>query len=50
MLDEVIEELTKLMIKDNFENGTKEIKMTKTELFQFCIKLVKVVERSYGKN
>ena len=49
MLEEVIEELTKMMIRDNFENGTKEIKMTKTELFQFCIKLVKVVERAYGE-
>ena len=48
MLDEVIEELTRMMIKDNFENGSTNIKMTKTELFQFCIKLVKVVERAYG--
>lgn len=47
MLEEVIEELTRMMIKDNFENGTKEIKMTKTQLFQFCIKLVKVVRNVY---
>lgn len=47
MLEEVIEELTRMMIKDNFENGTRTIQMTKTELFQFCIKLVKVVKNAY---
>ena len=31
MLEEVIEELTRMMIKDNFENGTKTIKITKTD-------------------
>lgn len=47
MLDEVIEVLTKMMIQDNFENGERKIQMTKTELFQFCIKLVKVVKNAY---
>ena len=48
MLDDVVYELTKLMIKDKLENDSKEIKISKTELFRFCIKLIKLVRRVYG--
>lgn len=47
MLDDTIEELTKMMIKDKFENSDTYIKMTRTQLFQFCIKLIKVVRNVY---
>ena len=46
MLEETIEELTKLYIKENFDK-TKKVKfiITKEELIKFCIKLVKVVKK-----
>lgn len=49
MLEEAIELLTKQMIYENFEakkdNEEAIIKMTKTELYQFCIKLVKLIKK-----
>lgn len=50
MLDETIEVLTEQMIKDNFINhGNKEEKfiISKQDLYEFCIKLVKVIEGVY---
>ena len=43
MLDETIKELTKQMIKNKFENKEERYIITKTELYNFCIKLVKVI-------
>ncbi len=50
MLDETIEVLTEQMIKDHFANqGNKEEKfiISKQDLYEFCIKLVKVIEGVY---
>lgn len=47
MLEETIELLTKQMLEDIFkakkENKTEKITMTKTDLYKFCIKLVKLI-------
>ncbi len=47
MLDETIELLTEQMIESDFEdkkdNNITEIKITKTQLYQFCIRLVKLI-------
>lgn len=46
--ENVIEELTKLLIKEDFENKGKDqklIKMTKQDLIKFSIKLIKTIER-----
>ena len=43
MLDETIEELTKQMIKNRFEDTEEKYIITKTELNQFCIKLIKTI-------
>lgn len=40
MIDESIEELTKLMIQANFEKDFK-----KEKLIRFCIKLLKVIKQ-----
>lgn len=40
-----IEELTKLLIKEQFEEKEKIIKISKKDLIRFCIKLLKVIER-----
>lgn len=49
MLDDTIELLTKQMIENNFkeqnEKYHKTIKITKTQLYQFCIKLVKLIQK-----
>lgn len=48
MLDDSIEILTKQMITSAFEekknNHKTIIKMTKLQLYQFCIKLVKLIK------
>lgn len=42
-----IEELTRLLIEEDFKNKDKELylKMSKKDLISFCIKLVKTIER-----
>lgn len=47
MNDIVIEELTKMLIKEDLENKVdkKYYKMTKQDLIRFCIKLIKTIER-----
>lgn len=53
MLDETLQVLTEQMIKNNFTNkGNKEEKfiMTKQELYEFCIKLIKVIEEVYDES
>lgn len=55
MLDETIEELTKILIKTDFEikdnKKTEYIKIKRTDLVRFCIKLVKLVRKiSYMKD
>lgn len=45
MLEDAIELLTKQMLKEHFENKETIITMTKTELYQFCIKLVKLLKK-----
>lgn len=48
MLDETIELLTKQMLEDTFENKKEgkdvTIKMKKSDLYKFCIKLVKLIK------
>lgn len=51
LLDETMECLTKQMIQNNFKNkGSKEEKylITKQELYNFSIKLIKVVKEAYN--
>lgn len=45
--DDVIQELTQQMIKQNFENRGQEEKyiITKQDLYEFSIKLIKVIKR-----
>ena len=45
--ENAIEELTKLIIKEDFENKGKQeyYKLTKEDLIDFCIKLIKVIEK-----
>lgn len=49
MLDETIELLTRQMLEDVFndkkENKQELITMSKTDLYQFCIKLVKLIQQ-----
>jgi len=53
MLNETIELLTKQMIEETFEekknNREIVIRMTKTDLYKFCIKLVKLIKEVDGK-
>lgn len=45
--EDAIEELTKLLIKENFETKgqkPKYFKMTTKSLIRFCIKLLKTIE------
>lgn len=48
MLEDSIEILTKQMIEEIFkskeENKEIVIKMTKTDLYKFCIKLIKLIK------
>lgn len=48
MLDDTIEILTKKMLEDKFrdikENKQEVIMMSKTDLYNFCIKLVKLIQ------
>ncbi len=53
VFDELLEVLTEKMIKNSFDNHDKDTKkfvMTEQELFQFCIKLVKMVKEVYYGN
>ena len=45
--ENAIEELTRILIKEDFKNKDKDIylKMTKKDLIKFSIKLVKTIER-----
>lgn len=43
--EQAIEELTKLLIKEQFEEQEKIIRTSKKDLIRFCIKLVKTIER-----
>ena len=45
MSDDVIEELTKLQIKEHFEGTKGRFVLTKEELIRFCIKMMKVVRK-----
>lgn len=49
ILDDTIELLTKQMLEDVFkdkkENKEEIIRMSKTDLYKFCIKLVKLIQR-----
>ena len=44
MNDIVIEELIKLKIKEHFKKENKFYKLSKEDLIDFCIKLIKVIE------
>ena len=48
MLDDTIELLTKQMLEDLFNqkqnNKNEMVKMGKTDLYKFCIKLVKLIQ------
>lgn len=45
--ENAIEELTKLIIKEDFENKGKQeyYKITKQDLLKFSVKLIKTIER-----
>lgn len=45
MNQQAIEELTKLKIKEHFKKSDKKITLTKEELIQFCINLLKFIEK-----
>lgn len=45
-MEQTIEELTKLLIKEHIEGDKKTFKMTKEGLIKFSIKLIKVIENS----
>lgn len=49
MLDEAIDLLTRQMLEDVFNdkknNKTQMITMSKTDLYKFCIKLVKLIQQ-----
>lgn len=53
MLEESIEELTKLMIREDFKikesNQETIIKISKKDLIKFCIKLVKLIKNVEDK-
>lgn len=52
MLNEILDVLTTQMIKDNFQSrGNKEdhFIITKQQLYEFCIKLIKVVIEIYDE-
>lgn len=44
MNDIVIEELIKLKIKEHFKKENKFYKLSKEDLIDFCIKLLKAIE------
>lgn len=47
MAEDVIVELTKILIKEDFENRDNQEKfiITKKQLLSFCIKLMKLVKK-----
>lgn len=45
MNQEAIHELIKLKIKTHYEEKDKQLLMTKEQLIQFCIDLIKTIER-----
>lgn len=49
MLEDAIEILTKMMIKDCFEGKDYTITMKKSGLYRFCIDLIKTIIRE-GKS
>lgn len=52
LLDDAIDVLTKMMIKDSFKeiknNEILKVKMTKIDLYNFCIKLLKIIKDLEG--
>ena len=47
MIDETIEELTKLLIKQDFKDkaeGVEYLKISKVNLIRFCVKLLKKIK------
>lgn len=44
MNEQIIQELVKLKIKEHFKKEKEYYKLTKEDLIDFCIKLVKVVD------
>lgn len=44
MNQEAINELVKLKIKEHFKKENKFYKLSKEDLIDFCIKLIKVIE------
>lgn len=45
MNQEAINELIKLKIKTHYEEKDKQLLMTKEQLIQFCIDLIKTIEK-----
>lgn len=51
MLDDTIEELTRIYIEEHLQSSDKKhYVLTKEELIKFCIKLVKVIKRIDEEN
>lgn len=45
MLEDVIELLTVQMLEDLFKNKKEMITISKTDLYKFCIKLIKLIKQ-----
>lgn len=49
MLDDVIHILTQMMLKESFKekqnNKSSKLVMSKSELYRFCIKLIKFIKK-----
>lgn len=51
MLDDTIEELTRIYIEEHLQSSDKkQYVLTKEELIKFCIKLIKVIKRIDEEN
>ena len=51
MLDDTIEELTRIYIEEHLDSSDKKhYVLTKEELIKFCIKLIKVIKRIDEEN
>lgn len=47
MIDDTIDVLTELIIKEHFKNEKNKYVISKEELIRFCIKMMKEIQRVY---
>ncbi len=48
MLDDTIDILTEIIIKEHMSKNKDRYVLTKQELAQFCVKIVKEIQKIYG--